>query len=134
MRSKAIFLLVIFMLNTIVGFSCSLFVEEDHHDDKSHNHHHAGFNEEKIKLISGLSISKEDPCCKTLVNDLLTQGKLIPKTVKVIINLPVIWLQDYSYTLLFQVESIKLNHSVYAGRRYRPPNWDIRIAIQSFQI
>jgi len=129
MRSKAIFLLVVFLLHTVVGFGCALGMQENHHD-----HQHADGHEHKTMSVSGLSFSKEDLCCKTLVNDLLTQSKLVPESGKVLVVLPLMWLPDYSYALFIPVTGIELNESVYVDRRERPPNQDIRITIKSFQI
>lgn len=146
MKSKAIFLLVIFLLNTVVGFGCALGMEGDNHDEnhshaelahhehKDHDHHHSVNHEHKSSPLSGLNYSKEDPCCKTLVNDLVTQSKLVPENAKVQVVLPILWLPNYAYALLVQVLDIAPNQSVYADHRERPPNGDIRIAIQSFQI
>lgn len=146
MKSKAIILLVIFLLNTIVGFGCALGMEGNPHDEghsheesanhvhKDHNHHHSIGHEHKATPISALNFSKEDPCCKTLVNDLVTQSKLVPENGKVQIVLPIVWLPDYSYALLIPVIDVELDQNVYVDHRERPPNKDIRIVIQSFQI
>ena len=146
MKSKAIFLLLTFLLNTVVGFGCALEMEVDHHDEtqvhlktasdihKDHDHHHAEVPQQKTSPASELSFSKEDLCCKTLVNDLVTQSKLVPKSGKVQVVLPLLWIPDYSYALLIPAIDVKLDRSVYVDRRERPPNKDIRIVIQSFQI
>ena len=48
MKSKAIFLLVVFLLNTAVGFGCALHMShsedhEAHHDGHKHHHEHVHF-------------------------------------------------------------------------------------------
>lgn len=145
MKSKAIFLLVIFLLNTVVGFGCTLGMEVSHdenhshakaapHVHKDHDHHHTGGDEHKTAPVSGLNFSKEDLCCKNLVNDLVTQSKLVPESGKVQVVLPVMWLPDYSYALLIPVTGIEVDQRIYVDQRERPPNKDIRIVIQSFQI
>jgi len=146
MKSKAIFLLVIFLLNTVVGFACALGTEEIHdndnhshtkaavHEHKDHQHNHAKGHEHQMTSTPGLDPLKEDPCCKKVVNELTIQSKLIPETAKVLVNLPVIWLANYPYTLLVPTSSIERGQSGYIDHRYRPPNEDIRISIQSFQI
>lgn len=128
MKSKAIFLLVIFLLNTVVGLGCALGMERDYHDHYAKGHKH------KAAPVSGLSFSKEAHCCKTLVNDLVTQSKLVPESGKVQVVLPVMWLPDYSYDLFIPVRGIDLVQNVYIDRRERPPSEDIRIIINSFQI
>lgn len=146
MKSKAIFLLLTFLLNTVVGFGCALGMEVDRHDEthvylktvshihKDHDHHHADEAQQKASPASELSFLKENLCCKTLVNDLVTQSKLVPESGKVQVALPVLWLPDYSYALLIPAIDVKLDRSFYVDRRERPPNKDIRIVIQSFQI
>lgn len=131
MKTKAIFLLVIFLLNTVVGFGCALGMEDDFHD---HEHHHAKGHEHQTTPISGQHLSKEDLCCKSLVNDLVTQSKQIPESVKVQVLVPIICLPDFIHALLAPLTSIKLAKSVYVDHRERPPNQDIRTVIQSFQI
>lgn len=135
MKSKAVFLLVIFLLNTLVGLGCALGMQEDHqyeahvhtkaavHDHENKDHHHAGQHEDK-----------EDACCKALVNDLVVQGKLVPENGKVQVFLPVVLLPDHHLLLTVPPVLAEPELSVYADRRERPPNEDIRITIQSFQI
>lgn len=127
MKSKAIFLLVIFLLNTVVGFGCALGMETGHHHHPISHHH-------KTAPVSGVSFSTENSCCKTLINELATQSKLIPESDKLQVVLPVLWLPDYVYALLIPVTDLELHQHVDVNRRKRPPNEDIRIAIQSFQI
>lgn len=146
MKSKAIFLLVIFLLNTVVGFGCALGVKWNLHDEnrcckesanhvhKDSDHHPTIRREHKTPPITGLNFSLEDPCCKTLVNDLTTQSKLVPESRKVQVVLPVMWLPDYFYTLLIPITGAEADQRVCADQRERPPNKDIRIFIQSFQI
>ena len=145
MKTKAIFLLVIFLLNTVVGFACAVGMERDNHGESDvhvsskknnhkHDHQHKGAHVHKHSASNGPNLSKEDPCCKTLVNDLVVQGKLVPQSVKNQVILPVLLLPDYNYNFLIPSVKLALKKSVYAGQRERPPNRDIRISINSFQI
>ncbi|SDK25329.1 hypothetical protein SAMN04487898_10711 [Pedobacter sp. ok626] len=131
MKSKAICLLVIFLLNTVVGLGCALTMEGNHHDE---NHSHADRHGQKDKPITRLISSTEDHCCKTLVNDLVAQSKLIPDSAKAQVALSFIWLPDFSYKLFAPLISTQLEQRFYVDHRSRPPNEDIRIVIQSFQI
>lgn len=133
MKSKAIFLLVIFLLNTLVGFACALTMDGQY-GDVHKDHHHVHSNLQPNKQISGLSISPEDHCCKTLVNDLLSQSKQIPQNGKLHIVLPMIWLPDFIYALLAKVTDVDFGQNVYVNHKSRPPKENIRIVIQSFQI
>ncbi len=146
MKSKAVFLLVIFLLNTVVGFGCALGMETDHHDEthvhvksashihKDHDHHRAEGYEHKSAPVPSENFSKQDLCCKTLVNDLATQSKLVPESSKVLVVLPILWLPGYSYALLIPKTVLELDQSFYVNQRESPPNKDIRIVIQSLQI
>jgi ABC-type nickel/cobalt efflux system permease component RcnA len=146
MKTKAAFLLVVFLLNTVVGFGCALGMQENHddenhshprsavHEHKDHQHNQVEDHEHQITPIPGLDFSKEDPCCKKIVNELTIQSKLIPESAKILIVLPVVWLDNYAYALLVPVNSIEPSQKGYVYHRYRPPNEDIRIIIQSFQI
>jgi hypothetical protein len=134
MKSKAVFLLVLFLLHTLVGFGCALGMEASGHKDHDHDHAHAHVHEHKTAPVSGLNFSKQDPCCKNLVNDLVAQSKLVPESGKVQVVLPVLWLPDYSYSLGVRVASTELKENIFADQKERPPNRDIRIVIQSFQI
>jgi len=146
MKSKAIFLLSIFLFNTLVGFGCALGMEGNHHDEndiylkstyhkhQDHEHTHSGEYVHKTIPALGLNFSKEDICCKTLVNDLVTQSKLVPQNGKIQVVLPVIWLPKYAYNLSIPVTSVELGQSFCVDHRYMPPDKDIRIIIQSFQI
>lgn len=154
MKSKAIFLLVIFLLNTLVGFGCALGMEANHHkDQQAHElsaqmkeHHHVGHDkqdhaesqehrhEHKTNTASGLSFSNEDLCCKILVNDLLTQSKLIPEIGKLPVLMPMVLVSANAYDLFIPVSVGELDQNAEVNHRERPPNSDIRIIIQSFQI
>lgn len=138
MKSKAIFLLVIFLLNTLIGFGCALGMEgEAHvhkgHDHNNHNHDHATAHEHENTPVSGLKFSQVDPCCKTLVNDLVTQSKLVPESGKVIV-LPLMCLPVYVYNLFVPSAGIEREQHAWVIQKERPPNPDIRIMIQSFQL
>ncbi|WP_316815755.1 hypothetical protein [Pedobacter nyackensis] len=142
MKSKAVFLLVTFLLNTIVGFACALamVVNDDenhsvaesayhvHHDHQNSNHKHNKTN------IFDQNPSNEDHCCQSLSTSFVTQSKLVPEIGKVSVVLPVLWLLESSYAFLFYETSVKSAQGVCIDHRDRPPNQDIRIIIKSFQI
>ncbi|WP_222536834.1 hypothetical protein [Pedobacter polysacchareus] len=137
MKSKAIFLLVIFLLNTLVGFGCALGMNANHHEaqgtqDRAQSHKHRHVH--KTNTASGLSFSNEDLCCKILVDDLLIQSKLIPEISKLPVLTPMMLVSANAYDLFVAVSAVELNQSAEVNHRERPPNSDIRIIIQSFQI
>ena len=98
MKSRAIFLLVIFLLNTIIGIGCALGMENSSHND-NHTHDDGSTHQHLPDVKADLNLSAQDLCCKALVNDLVVQSKLIPETGKVQIALPVIWLPAYFHLL-----------------------------------
>lgn len=161
MRFKALFLLVIFLLNTLVGFACAIQIEyksqenkvkghaHDHsshaHDsaspaDIAHNHgsHKHSDNHEtahkKPELNHSQSGSAEDSsCCQDEVSKFYSLDKIAPQSVKIIAKPPVLDITGFYYTPL-AVLPIKKGFDKYIDNRQRPPTNDIRIAIQSFQI
>jgi hypothetical protein len=150
---KAAFLLIVFSLNTIVGFACAVSIDIEfnsspHHDDevtetsmqvhldeKKHIHqneatkHHDEAGNDNHKSKDG-----EDSCCNDKVIQIAKLDKSVPQSLSVI-N-PIIFLTIvsafYNSEILFSSQvtpSIK-----YFVQNYHPPIFDIRLAIQSFQI
>lgn len=119
MKSKALFLLVAFLLNTAVGFACAVQMDTFGHHHHNH-HHHSGH--------------QGDNCCKTTVNNLVTQAKVVPEGIKVfngVLALSGGFEYDFS---VFSFRNIAADQLYFADPQYHPPIKDIRIAIQSFQI
>ncbi|MDB5154292.1 MAG: hypothetical protein JWR54_3043 [Mucilaginibacter sp.] len=137
MKSKALFLLVIFLLNTIVGLCCTLHVFHENHEETTEHHHLSslGINHQgQSVLISSASISKDDPCCQGAVNNFASLAKLVPQTSKVAIQLPVVLAAFYHPYTLTALPDFQLTLQHFVVKRQRPPTSDTRIVIQSFQI
>lgn len=134
---KAAFLLVVFSLNMLVGFACSVGMDmgfnTHHHDEgvssKDMSHHH--------DEIVNHNDSKDlpDNCCKDKVTKITQADKLVPQSYKSDFNL--VFLTSFISTfyhagvLPLYPESTPAKHFV----RSTPPTiQDIRIAIQSFLI
>lgn len=130
-QRKAAFLLIVFLLNTVVGFACSVGMEmgtvESHHHsqgDKDHHHDHSSKTEKTT-----------DDCCTDQVQKIERADKLSP---------PVVEFSSYQpfYTLIFpnyflveaSVSALEISRPKHPDRDYHPPISDIRIALQSFQI
>lgn len=151
-QRKAAFLLIVFLLNTVVGFACSVGMEmgtvESHHHsqrDKDHHHDHEdGQKEEHSSSISDHSSNHDhssktekttDDCCTDQVQKIERADKLSP---------PVVEFSSYQpfYTLIFpnyflveaSVSALEISRPKHPDRDYHPPISDIRIALQSFQI
>ncbi len=141
---KAAFLLMVFSLNTIVGFACAMGLdmgfntahhhEEEiipqqtyHHHDTSHHHGEAD-NHQNSK-------DGKDNCCNDKVTKFTQLDKSVPRSLNVAIN-PVFFTafvsSFYNIDILFTD-----NPTIYTKHFVRSSPLtisDIRIAIQSFQI
>lgn len=156
---KAAFLLLVFALNTMVGFACAIGVDmgfnTNHHHDvtekiessihihadgKKHIHHEHQSNRSGKSNhhdgVSNLKGSQESPdnCC----NDKVLKFEQLDKTIAqgyATVN-PVFYATfiaayyDLDF-ILFPQRSVSIKYFV---RSHHPPIPDIRIAIQSFQI
>lgn len=139
-RIKAVFLLLVFTTNTLVGLACSLglnmgFNANHHHQEEneikgSHGHHH-----DEAPMGHSHSKKEKGNCCNDEVIKFAQVDKSAPQSVKACIS-PIFFTafvsSFYSVDLLniFQTRPA----SKYFLRGYHPPIADIRIAIQSFQI
>lgn len=109
---KAVFLLVVFALNTMVGFACAVgmeFISHHHHD-----HHHA------------------DHCCNKNVIQFSQLDKLLAQSVNTGIESPVAVILFPSFYLSYLAPSLKTEKQIPRQLFFDPP--DIRVSIQSFQI
>jgi hypothetical protein len=142
MKAKALFLLFIFMSNTLVGFGCSLFMESDGHQHRhglEHQHvapmhHHKTNFGAAIKNSTSKITDKEDSCCKSLVNNFLVQGKLLPDHAKTNLKVSALAPVPLTYRSIPEEKIFFVSQHRIRQHRYRPPTPDIRISIQSFQI
>jgi hypothetical protein len=159
MKLKATFLLVVFALNTVVGFACSVGVNmgfnTKHHDDdeateavvhihkdgkqhihqekkESHSHDKSHKHDEANKPDE--SKSDQGNCCTNKVKQFQELDKSVPASQSIVhpIFFAAFVAVYYSISLLPHADIVKdIKPFV---RSYHPPIPDIRIAIQSFQI
>ena len=139
MKSKALFLLSIFLLNTLVGFSCALHMSHKDNDEGAeyHEHHHGSLRtltHQKNTNSSIVYIGKDEPCCQGAVNNFVSLAKLVPQSGKVIIQVPLIFIGSYYQLPLITSLGVITRRQISFDERQRPPTPDIRIVIQSFQI
>ena len=141
---KAAFLLVVFALNTIVGFACSMGVDmgfnTSHHgpnlkgtvhihkDGKKHLHK-AG--KDKHHHDNTQAASKKDDCCNNKVIKLQTSDKSFQYT-HTVIKAPEFTINSFFQLLVFN--TLKGVRQKEVDYYFHPPPRDIRIAIQSFLI
>lgn len=158
-KLKAAFLLVVFALNTVVGFACSVGVdmgfntkhhEENeateavvhiHKDGKKHIHHekkesHSHDKAHKHDQASNheKSDSEKGNCCTDDVKEFQDIAKSVPSSVSLIHPVFFIaFLASYYDISLLPYTDVVRDIKPFV-RSYHPPIPDIRIAIQSFQI
>lgn len=137
---KAVFLIIVFFLNTVVGFACAIGADMGfngmHHQEKPGGHRHAGGQKEHHHAaVNQIAAHQKDNCCKDEVSKLTTADKeaqAVPAysfqhSISAIFPAPV-YFQD---SLSFIPANIP---NTYFARHSRAPIPDVRIAIQSFQI
>jgi len=136
-RLKAAVLLLIFALNTVVGFACSIGVnmgfnkhhhdepvvhihadgKRHHHHKKQHNHNHGKENCCNDSVIKFQQVDKHLASAAPTLPDAAAMAALVSAVFK--IDIPIASEIAYSERVI---------------RYYHPPPPDIRVFIQSFQI
>ena len=133
---KALFLLIVFSLNTVIGFACAVGMDmgfNSHHHEESSitsaSMHHNDANVENHQTKND-----KDNCC----NDEVMQFQKIDKAIASSINVvnPVSFTTYVAsfYNIDILSASTQISAIKYFARSYHPPISDIRIAIRSFQI
>lgn len=141
---KAVLLLLVFGLNTVVGFACAMgldmsFNSTHHHgeeatavhvhaDGKKHHHEKPAHNHEKKHK------EEKGGCCNDSVIKFSQADKSVPQSNS-IVNPAFFTASIASYYYIDITYPSQVSGSTkYFVRSYHPPIPDIRIAIQSFQI
>jgi hypothetical protein len=149
---KAAFLIIVFSLNTVIGFACAIgidmgFNSKHHHDEeatdsmvpvhadgKKHFHHEASKHHDGA---DGNHKSKDgkDNCCNDQVMKFNEVDKSASHSLNASIN-PIFFTAFVSsFYTINDLYTSYINTSIkYFVRSYHPPILDIRIEIQSFQI
>jgi hypothetical protein len=150
-KLKAVFLLMVFSLNTVVGFACVLGVDmgfnsRHHHDEATeaivHVHadgkkhprqREAGGHQHKHKGDNHKSKDDNDDCCNDNVTTFSQLDKAVPQPSAV--N-PIFFTAIISsfYNIDILVASQVAKSTKYFVRGHHPPIANILIAIQRFQI
>ena len=146
---KAVFLLVVFSLNTLIGFACAVGLDmsfnshhhevtpmstsEHHAHDRSHHHEDTPQND-KAGVHHHTSNSDKDNCCNDGVMKFQQVDKAIASQITVIS--PVFFTSFLAsfYNIDILSSNYRITSIKYFVRPHHPPIPDIRIAIQSFQI
>ena len=147
-RVKAAFLLIVFALNTMVGFACALGMDmgfnAHHHDEEEtksavhihadgmkHVHHEEAVNHEKANHHSG---DENDDCCHNKVTKIAQADKALPQSLSLVHPLFFTAFVSAFYNSDILTTSSAAKDIKHFVRSYHPPIPNIRIAIQSFQI
>ncbi|MEO6682072.1 MAG: hypothetical protein ABIN48_04540 [Ginsengibacter sp.] len=148
---KAAFLLIVFSLNTIIGFACAVGFDMSfnsshhgeevtdntiplHEDGKKHHHHNeVKSHHEEAENHLHKTTNNKDNCCHDKVTQIAQQDKIITPSIDVIT--PVFFTTFIaSFYDINILNSVIDSHVKLFIRSHHPPIPDIRIAIQSFQI
>lgn len=140
---KAVLLLIVFFLNTVVGFACAVGLDMgfngSHHKEEtfpaqSNSQQHAKPHHEDKQIADAHQSSDKEKnnCCKDEVAKLSKVDKLTPKSFDFSVHpvfVATITSTFYHFNIVPALTPNKL-----LVRSYHPPIPDIRVAIQSFQI
>lgn len=141
---KAALLLIVFGLNTVVGFACAMGVDMGfnttyHHDEEAtevHVHSNGEKHEHHDKSANNHHDEQNEKggCCNDSVIKLSQTEKSVPQSNSIIspVFFTTFITTYYNIDILYPSQvTASVKHFV---RSYHPPIPDIRIAIQSFQI
>lgn len=148
MKGKALFLLVIFLLNTVVGVACALHLSPDFgasevkaHDHGTHTHsndHHHSADKATgslLKLASLQNLTAKAPvCCKDEVNTFNLLAKNVSSTGNTDLKVPVYFILPQFLSPYLQVVRSKSRTTIFEKYRKPPRSVDIRVSISSFLI
>jgi hypothetical protein len=140
---KAAFLVIVFSLNTVIGFACTvgldmgfnshhheesaIEVSENHHQDKSHHHDEADVHHHQTN-------NDKDNCCNNEVMKFQQVDKAVASSITLIIPVFFTSLLASFYNIDILSSNNRISGIKHFVRSHHPPIPDIRIAIQSFQI
>ena len=150
MQLKAAFLLIVFSLNTVIGFACAIGIDlgydsKHHHDNeatetaihvhadgKKHNHDYDADNGHH-KADNHKSGDDKDSCCHDKVTKFSQLDKAIPQSSADNTIFFTAFISSF-YNIDILVASQITKSTKYFVRGHHPPIPDILIAIQRFQI
>jgi hypothetical protein len=144
---KAVLLLIVFSMNTVIGFACAMGVDmgfnTHHHDEEEatettiHVHTHGIKHNHYDEVGKHHHNSKEDSekgCCNDGVNKFQNLDKTRAQNANPAINAPVFVALLSRFVGIDIFRQSQVSHQKYIVQFFQPPPPDIRILIQSFQI
>jgi len=133
---KALFLLIVFSLNTVIGFACAVGIDmgfnSPHHEESvagSLIRHHHGAN-----IKNHGSKNDKDNCCNGEVMQFQKIDKVLTSSITFINSVSFTSYRASFYNIDILSHSTQIADIKYFVRSHHPPIPDIRIAIRSFQI
>lgn len=147
-KLKAVLLLIVFSLNTVIGFACAMGVDlgfnTNHHDEdeatettihvhpdrEKHNHH----DEAAKHQHNSKEKSEKGGCCNDGVIKFQNLDKSLAQNANAAINAPVFVALLSRFAGIDIFRQSQVSHQKYIAQFFQPPPPDIRILIQSFQI
>lgn len=140
-RLKAALLILVFALNTVVGFACAIGIDmgfnaTHHHEEETEIHVHADGSEHHHEKKEHKHSDKDgkDDCCNDKVMKILQVDKAVPQASKLLSPVFFTAFVALYYNINISYPSQINVSNKYFVRGHHPPIPDIRIAIQSFQI
>ena len=133
---KATILLIVFSLNTVIGFACAVGIDmgfNSHHHKESSiasasmHHHDANVENHPTK-------NDKDNCCNGEVMQFQKIDKARASSITFINSVSFTSYRASFYNIDILSHSTQISDIKYFVRSHHPPIPDIRIAIRSFQI
>jgi hypothetical protein len=143
---KAIFLLAVFALNTLVGFACAVglnmgFNTKHHHAEDpvssaitAHHHHEGVIHHHQEKATKTKNATEDGNCCKNEVIKFSQLDKLLAHAVYAGIEMPVILVHLHFLYQHYLSPFTQSHEQLQVVRPYISSSRGIRVSIQSFQI
>lgn len=144
---KALFLLAVFSLNTLVGFACAAglnmgFNAKHHHHEedavspaKGHPHHEGAAHHHDEEASTAQKAGEDNNCCNDGVIKFSQADKLLAHAVNAGLELPVMLVHlHFLYESYLSSCSYGHGQSLPVPRLHVAGSRGIRVSIQSFQI
>jgi len=133
---KALFLLIVFSLNTVIGFACAVGLDmgfNSHHHEESATgsvsmHHHG------VNIKNHETKNDKDNCCNDEVMKFQKVDKALASSIKIINPVSFTSYVASFFNIDILSAPTQISDIKYFVRSHHPPIPDIRIAIRSFQI
>lgn len=140
---KAAILLIVFALNTVIGFACAMgvnmgFNPGHNHDEEAteifHHEHSKGKIHEHHHEVTKHKHDKKDDCCNDKVIQIQAMDKMLAQNAKNIFSGHDFATVPGTYHGIDIFKAFSLVPFKYTIPTFHPPPPDILIAIQRFQI